>query len=92
MMAIKKGKNGGWIVSHVIEEHNHDLATPSKVHNFRSHRNIGDGHAEVIKNMHSTRVQTNLMMSFLAMSKNKPHSYQIVCSTNSLRKKMPEIF
>ena len=39
LTTIKKIKDGKWVVSQVVETYNHPLTTPSKIHNYQSHRN-----------------------------------------------------
>ncbi|XP_042490703.1 protein FAR1-RELATED SEQUENCE 5-like isoform X1 [Macadamia integrifolia] len=65
MMSIRRKKGGRWVVSQVVKEHNHALTSPSKRHKLRSHRKIIEW--EVLENMRSEGVGTNLLMNFLAL-------------------------
>nr|XP_010941828.1 protein FAR1-RELATED SEQUENCE 5-like [Elaeis guineensis] len=67
LIAIKKTKDGKWVALQVVETHNHPLTTPSKTRNHRSHGHISNGEAEMIKNMHSVGIRTNLIMSVMAV-------------------------
>ncbi|XP_073128685.1 protein FAR1-RELATED SEQUENCE 5-like [Henckelia pumila] len=41
MISVVKEQTGpGWVISTLVENHNHPLATPSKVHLLRSHRSV----------------------------------------------------
>ena len=67
LIAIKKTKDGKWVALQVVETHNHPLTTPSKTRNHRSHGHISNGEAEMIKNMHSVGIKTNLIMSLMTI-------------------------
>ena len=45
LTATKKTKSGIWVVSQVVDDHNHDFSIPSKALNYRSHRNLTVGEA-----------------------------------------------
>ncbi|XP_073121347.1 protein FAR1-RELATED SEQUENCE 5-like [Henckelia pumila] len=40
MSIVKEQRGSNWVVSTLMESHNHPLSTPSKVHLLRSHRNV----------------------------------------------------
>ena len=40
MTLVKHQTGPNWIISTFVEEHNHVLATPTKIHLLRSHRNV----------------------------------------------------
>ncbi|XP_010245235.1 PREDICTED: protein FAR1-RELATED SEQUENCE 5-like isoform X2 [Nelumbo nucifera] len=65
MMSIRRKKGGRWVVSQVVKEHNHALTSPSKRHKLRSRRKIIEW--EVLENMRSEGVGTNLIMNFMAL-------------------------
>ncbi|KAJ4953101.1 hypothetical protein NE237_029933 [Protea cynaroides] len=65
MMSIRRKKGGRWVVSQVVMEHNHALTSPNKRHKLRSHRKIIEW--EVLENMRSEGVGTNLLMNFMAL-------------------------
>ncbi|KAF9619985.1 hypothetical protein IFM89_010601, partial [Coptis chinensis] len=54
-----------WIVSRVIEEHNHPLVTPTKRHKLRSSRKIAEEQERVFQNMQLAGIKTNLMMRYM---------------------------
>ncbi|KAK1261778.1 Protein FAR1-RELATED SEQUENCE 6 [Acorus gramineus] len=54
-MSIRKGKRGEWILSQIVEEHNHDLPTPSRRLKGKSQRKIIDGQRKVLDKIVTSR-------------------------------------
>lgn len=44
-MIVKRNQNGNFVVTDIVLEHNHYLASPNKTHMIRSHRKISDSQA-----------------------------------------------
>ncbi|XP_026398280.1 protein FAR1-RELATED SEQUENCE 5-like [Papaver somniferum] len=64
VMMIKK-RNDRWVVSGVVEEHNHKLVSTSKRHNLRSLRKISSSHKQQIVNFRLAGVKTNQLINYL---------------------------
>ncbi|XP_026455137.1 protein FAR1-RELATED SEQUENCE 5-like [Papaver somniferum] len=64
VMMIKK-RNDRWVVSGVVEEHNHKLVSPSKRHNLRSLRKISSSQKQQIVNFRLAGVKTNQLINYL---------------------------
>ncbi|XP_026379876.1 protein FAR1-RELATED SEQUENCE 5-like isoform X2 [Papaver somniferum] len=65
-MVITK-RFGRWVVTRVIEEHNHKLVSPSKRHNMQSLRFISSSQKQVLVNKRLAGVKTNQMMNYLTV-------------------------
>ncbi|XP_026428671.1 protein FAR1-RELATED SEQUENCE 5-like [Papaver somniferum] len=66
VMMIKRKKDR-WIVSRIVEEHNHKLVSPSKRHILRSLRILNDSQKQTITNYRLAGVKTNQMIDYLAV-------------------------
>ncbi|RZC93228.1 hypothetical protein C5167_029302 [Papaver somniferum] len=64
VMMIKK-RNDRWVVSGVVEEHNHKLVSPSKRNNLRSLRKINSSQKQQIVNFRLAGVKTNQLINYL---------------------------
>ncbi|XP_043717518.1 protein FAR1-RELATED SEQUENCE 5-like [Telopea speciosissima] len=73
MMWIRRKKGDRWVVSQIIKEHNHVLASPSTRNNPHPHRIITEDQGEVVQNMHSCGLRTNLMMNFMHLETGGSH-------------------
>ncbi|OVA15084.1 FAR1 DNA binding domain [Macleaya cordata] len=67
MMIIRKHKEDKWVVTRVVEDHNHNLVAPSKRHKLRSLRRISICQEQVLENIRLAGVKTNLMMNYLSL-------------------------
>ncbi|OAY68100.1 Protein FAR1-RELATED SEQUENCE 5 [Ananas comosus] len=67
LMRVKMIKEGKWVVTRFIEEHNHDLiASPTKTHFLRSHRSISNKQKQVIQLLRDQNISTSQIMSYIA--------------------------
>ncbi|KAL4275240.1 hypothetical protein AHAS_Ahas20G0087400 [Arachis hypogaea] len=57
---------GKWRTKALVEEHNHDLASPTFTNVITLHRKITEGHKAHIHSMHEAGFQTTQMMGFFA--------------------------
>ncbi|KAI3945056.1 hypothetical protein MKW98_009860, partial [Papaver atlanticum] len=64
---IIRKKTDKWVVTVVVEEHNHILVSPKKMHKLRSQRHISEGHEKIIDNIRLAGIKTNLAMNFLGL-------------------------
>ncbi|XP_026451170.1 protein FAR1-RELATED SEQUENCE 5-like [Papaver somniferum] len=65
-MIIRK-KTNKWVVTVVIEEHNHILVSPKKRHKLISQRHISEDHEKIIDNIRLAGIKTNLVMNFFGL-------------------------
>ncbi|XP_057730159.1 protein FAR1-RELATED SEQUENCE 5-like [Arachis stenosperma] len=57
---------GKWRTKALVEEHNHDLASPAFTNVMAPHRKITEGHKAHIHSMHEAGFQTTQIMGFFA--------------------------
>ncbi|XP_010245238.1 PREDICTED: protein FAR1-RELATED SEQUENCE 5-like [Nelumbo nucifera] len=67
MMWIRRKKGDRWVVSQVIKEHNHPLTSPNKRDKLHFQQKLTEDQGKVVKSMHSTGLQTGLMMNFMPL-------------------------
>ncbi|PIA56959.1 hypothetical protein AQUCO_00700963v1 [Aquilegia coerulea] len=65
MIMVKKQDSGKWIVSKFVEEHNHELVPPDKVHSLRSHRNVSGPARSLIDTLQAAGIGPSGVMSVL---------------------------
>ncbi|KAL3736499.1 hypothetical protein ACJRO7_025446 [Eucalyptus globulus] len=64
-MTVKKRSSGKWAVSKFVEEHNHELVPPDKVHCLRSHRHVPGPARSLIDTLQAAGMGPSGVMSVL---------------------------
>ncbi|KZV46604.1 hypothetical protein F511_40547 [Dorcoceras hygrometricum] len=62
---VKEQTGSNWIISTFIENHNHQLSTPSKVHLLRSHRSVSTTKKALTQQFAKANVPTYQQMRLL---------------------------
>ncbi|PKA57290.1 Protein FAR1-like sequence 5 [Apostasia shenzhenica] len=65
MVRFKVDINGKWWINKLVEEHNHELASPKKRHLLRSHRSIHGKEAGVLQCMSKVGISTADAFSYI---------------------------
>lgn len=63
-----------WPVSHFVEEHNHPLTTPSKVHLLRSHRNVSAAKKALVQQFSEANIPTCQQVRLMEIDAGGPSS------------------
>ncbi|TXG54219.1 hypothetical protein EZV62_019475 [Acer yangbiense] len=66
-LAAIRSKTGKYIVTVFVEDHNHSLATPRKVHLLRSHRNVTDVQRVLYKQLTEANVPLHQQISIFEL-------------------------
>ncbi|PKA51338.1 Protein FAR1-like sequence 5 [Apostasia shenzhenica] len=65
MVRFKVDISGNWWIDKLIEEHNHDLASPEKRHLLRSHRAIHEADAAALRTLSKVGIRTIDAFSYI---------------------------
>lgn len=64
-MTVKKQSSGKWAVTKLVEDHNHELVPPDKVHSLRSHRHVSGSARSLIDTLQAAGMGPSGVMSVL---------------------------
>ncbi|KAF9626387.1 hypothetical protein IFM89_033206 [Coptis chinensis] len=67
VMSIRRNEKKNWVVTRVIEEHNHNLATLSKRHKLRSSKKVPKEQEQMLGNKQLAGVKVNLMLRYMGV-------------------------
>ncbi|KAL2511929.1 Protein FAR1-RELATED SEQUENCE 5 [Abeliophyllum distichum] len=74
-LSVVKQQNGErWVVSKFVEEHNHPLATPSRVHLLRSHRGVSKTKKTLMQQFSDANIPTCQQVRLLEIDAGGPSS------------------
>ncbi|XP_042458601.1 protein FAR1-RELATED SEQUENCE 5-like [Zingiber officinale] len=79
---VKEQTGSIWVVTNFIEDYNHPLSTPSKVHLLRSHRNISTTKKELIQQFSEANMSTCQPMQLLEIEYDGPE--RVGCTENDI--------
>ncbi|XP_073133316.1 protein FAR1-RELATED SEQUENCE 5-like [Henckelia pumila] len=80
---VKEQTGTGWVISTFVENHNHPLATPSKVHLLRSHRNVSASKKALSQQFAEANVPTCQQMRLFELEYGGPEN--VGCTKRDLR-------
>lgn len=74
-MTVKKSrKKDVWVVGYFIEQHNHALSTPTKVHLLRSHRSVSAAKRALVHQLSEANIPTCQQVRLLEIDAGGPSS------------------
>ncbi|KAI3885379.1 hypothetical protein MKX03_035902 [Papaver bracteatum] len=65
MMCIRKRKEDKWVISRIVEEHNHKLAGVNERHKLRSIKRIASDQRDMLQKMQQAGLRSDLMTTFM---------------------------
>ncbi|KAL2486569.1 Protein FAR1-RELATED SEQUENCE 5 [Abeliophyllum distichum] len=74
LSVVKQQTGEGWVVSTFVEEHNHPLATPSRVHLLRSHRGVSKTKKALVQQFSEANISTCQQVRLLEIDVGGPSS------------------
>ncbi|KAL2461734.1 Protein FAR1-RELATED SEQUENCE 1 [Abeliophyllum distichum] len=74
LLVVKQQTGDGWVVSTFVEEHNHPLATPSRVHLLRSHRGVSKIKKALVQQFSEANIPTCQQVRLLEICAGGPSS------------------
>ncbi|KAL2539729.1 Protein FAR1-RELATED SEQUENCE 5 [Abeliophyllum distichum] len=83
LSVVKQQTGEGWVVSTFVEEHNHPLATPSRVHLLRSHRGVSKTKKALVQQFSEANIPTCQQVRLLEIDAGGPSS--IGCVEKDIR-------
>ncbi|PIA31354.1 hypothetical protein AQUCO_05000023v1 [Aquilegia coerulea] len=64
-IVVSKSSNGKFVVTLIVEGHNHPLSTPRKTHLLRSHREVSSAHKCLSQQLSMVNIPTHQQYNFL---------------------------
>ncbi|KAL8504275.1 hypothetical protein ACS0TY_022857 [Phlomoides rotata] len=83
MTIVKQQRGSKWIVSKFVENHNHCLTTPSKVHLLRSHRNVSAAKKILAEIFSQAKIPTCQKMRLMEIDYGGPEN--VGCTERDIR-------
>ncbi|KAL2519513.1 Protein FAR1-RELATED SEQUENCE 5 [Abeliophyllum distichum] len=83
LSVVKQQTGEGWVISTFVEEHNHPLATPSRVHLLRSHRGVSKTKKALVQQFSEANIPTCQQVRLLEIDAGGPSS--IGCVEKDIR-------
>ncbi|XP_074576130.1 protein FAR1-RELATED SEQUENCE 5-like [Curcuma longa] len=80
---VKEQTGPNWVISNIMDSHNHTLSTPSKVHLLRSHRHISTAKKALTKQFSEANLPTSQQMRIFEIEYGGPE--QVGCTEKDLR-------
>ncbi|KAL2506119.1 Protein FAR1-RELATED SEQUENCE 5 [Abeliophyllum distichum] len=74
LLVVKQQTGNGWVVSTFVEEHNHPLATPSRVHLLRSHWSVSKTKKDLVQQFSEANIPTCQQVRLLEIDAGGPSS------------------
>ncbi|XP_052197171.1 protein FAR1-RELATED SEQUENCE 5-like [Diospyros lotus] len=83
LSVVKQQTGNSWVVSHFVEEHNHGLTTPSRVHLLRSHRKVSATKKALAQQFSEANIPTCQQVRLMEIESGGPSS--MGCTEKDIR-------